>query len=94
MLKSILFSCSLILCSMVSLSQEVNIIPQPVELIKNPGSFTITPKTLLVVGDKADQPTAAFFNRYLMEHYGFKLAIVNNASTNCIKLKSVQNIEG
>ena len=94
MLKSFLFSCSLILCSMVSFSQEVNIIPQPVELIKNPGSFVITPKTVLVVGSKADQPSAAFFNRYLMEHYGFKLQIVANASTNYIQLKSVQNVKG
>ena len=94
MLKSFLFSCSLILCSMVSFSQEVNIIPQPVELIKNPGSFVITPKTVLVVGSKADQPTAAFFNLYLMEHFGFKLQIVTNASTNYIQLKSAQNVKG
>jgi hexosaminidase len=92
MIKSFFFS--ILLCSALSLAQEVKIIPQPREVIPNTGSFVISPKTNLVVADKADQATAAFFNKYLLEYYGFELAIVSNASKNSIVLKSLQSIDG
>ena len=94
MLKSFLFVGALFLYSAFSFAQEVNIIPQPVELIKNVGSFTITPKTILVVADKQDEASAEFLNNYLLTQYGFKLPVVKTATTNCIKLKSLQNIDG
>lgn len=92
MIKSFFFS--LLLCSAFSFAQEVKIIPQPAELITNTGSFVISPKTSLVVASKGDKASAAFFNTYLLEYYGFELAVVQKASKNSIVLKSIQNIDG
>jgi hexosaminidase len=92
MVKS--FLVSLLLCSAFSFAQEVKIIPQPTEVIPNTGSFVISATTKLVVADKMDKATAAFFNKYLREYYGFELAIVSNASKNSIVLKSLQSIDG
>nr|WP_315233571.1 beta-N-acetylhexosaminidase [uncultured Flavobacterium sp.] len=92
MIKSFFFS--LLLCSAFSFAQEVKIIPQPAELITNTGSFVISPKTSLVVANKGDKASAAFFNTYLLEYYGFELAVVQKASKNSIILKSIQNIDG
>lgn len=92
MIRSILFS--LLLCSVVSFGQEVNIIPQPVEVTTNAGSFVINPKTSLVVSNKMDAAAAAFLNEYLSDYYGFKLAVVKKATKNYIKFNSLKNIEG
>jgi hexosaminidase len=92
MVKSFFFS--FLLCSALSFAQEVKIIPQPAEVIINKGSFVISPKTNLVVADKADQVTAAFFNKYLLDYYGFELAVVQKATKNSIVLKSLQNSDG
>jgi hexosaminidase len=92
MVKSFFFS--FLLCSALSFAQEVKIIPQPAEVIINKGSFVISPKTNLVVADKADQVTAAFFNKYLLYYYGFELAVVQKATKNSIVLKSLQNSDG
>lgn len=92
MIRSILFS--LLLCSVVSFGQEVNIIPQPVEVTTNVGSFVINPKTSLVVSNKMDAAAAAFLNEYLSDYYGFKLAVVKKATKNYIKFNSLKNIEG
>ncbi|UFH36914.1 beta-N-acetylhexosaminidase [Flavobacterium acetivorans] len=92
MIRSILFS--LLLCSVVSFGQEVNIIPQPLEVTTNAGSFVINPKTSLVVSNKMDAAAAAFLNEYLSDYYGFKLAVVKKATKNYIKFNSLKNIEG
>jgi hexosaminidase len=47
-----------------------------------------------VVANKGDKATATFFNTYLLEYYGFELAVVQKASKNSIVLKSLQNIDG
>ena len=78
MVKSLLFS--LLLCSAISFAQEVKIIPQPVEVTKNVGSFVISPKTSLVVSSKIDEASASFLNLYLSDYYGFKLPIVKKAT--------------
>ena len=82
------FFISILLCSALSFAQEVNIIPQPVQVIKQNGNFIITPQTSLVVANKEDIATAAFLNKYLSDYYGFELAIVQKASNNFIKFKS------
>lgn len=92
MVKSFLFS--LLLCSTLSFAQEVNIIPQPVKVVKNAGNFVINAQTSLVVTNKEDNATAAFLNSYLSDYYGFKLAIAKKASKNYIKLGSLKNIAG
>jgi hexosaminidase len=92
MVKS--FFLSLLLCSTLSFAQEVNIIPQPVKVVKNAGSFLINPETNLVVVNKEDNVTAAFLNKYLSDYYGFVLPVVKKATKNYIKLTSQKNIEG
>jgi len=85
---------SLLLCSTLSFAQEVNIIPQPVQVTQNVGSFEINPQTSLVVTSKEDKSTADFLNKYLSDYYGFKLAIVKKADKNAIKLTSGKLIAG
>ncbi|MGQ7944296.1 beta-N-acetylhexosaminidase [Flavobacterium sp. WC2509] len=88
------FLLILLLCSTLSFAQEVNIIPQPVQVTRNTGTFVINPKTSLVVASDEDKPVAAFLNNYLSDYYGFKLPIVKKANKNSIELKSVNNITG
>jgi hexosaminidase len=88
------FFISILLCSALSFAQEVNIIPQPVQVIKQNGNFIITPQTSLVVANKEDIATAAFLNKYLSDYYGFELAIVQKASNNYIKFKSLKKVVG
>ncbi|PZX93006.1 beta-N-acetylhexosaminidase [Flavobacterium aquariorum] len=88
------FIVSLLLCSALSFAQEVNIIPQPVQVTRNTGNFVINTKTSLVVTSKEDKSTAAFLNKYLLDYYGFELPIVKKADKNSIKLKSGKHAEG
>jgi hexosaminidase len=92
MVKSFFFS--LLLCTTLSFAQEVNIIPQPVKVVRNTGSFVITSQTSLVVTNKEDNATAAFLNGYLSNYYGFVLPIAKKATKNYIRLTSQKNIEG
>jgi len=92
MVRSFLFS--LLLCSAISFAQEVKIIPQPVQVTTKSGSFVISPKTSLVVSNKIDDASASFLNEYLLNYYGFKLPIVNKASSDFIQFKSLKNITG
>lgn len=89
-----LFLFSLLLCSTISFAQEVKIIPQPVEVTTNIGSFVITPKTSLVVTSKIDAASASFLNLYLSDYYGFKLPIVKKATKDYIKFSSLKNVKG
>ena len=92
MVKSFFFS--LLLCTTLSFSQEVNIIPQPVKVVRNTGNFVITSQTSLVVTNKEDNATAAFLNKYLSDYYGFVLPVAKKAAKNYIKLTSQKNIGG
>jgi hexosaminidase len=53
----------------------VSIIPQPVSLKTKTGTFTLSKKTVLSVADEQDRKTAALFNEYLKQVYGFTLDI-------------------
>lgn len=88
------FIVSFLLCSVLSFAQEVNIIPQPVQVSKNTGSFIINTKTSLVVTNDEERNTAAFLNKYLKDYYGFELPIVKKSDKNCIKLKSLKGFQG
>ena len=54
---------------------EAEIIPKPVSLQQQAGSFTLTPQTALVVLADSLQNSAAFFNKYLEHYYGFTLEV-------------------
>jgi hexosaminidase len=88
------FLLTLLLCGVFSFAQEVKIIPQPVQVIINKGNFIISPNTSLVVANKQDGTTAAFFNEYLSDYYGFKLPIVKVSKKNSIQFNSHKNIDG
>ena len=92
MVKSFLFS--LLLCCTLSFAQEVNIIPQPVKVVKNAGSFVINAQTSLVAANKEDNASVAFLNAYLSDYYGFVLPVVKKATKNYIKLSSLKGIQG
>lgn len=83
-----------LLCNALSFAQEVNIIPQPIQVTISDGSFTINAKTSLVVTNDEDKNTVVFLNKYLKDYYGFELPIVKKADKNCIQLKSLKGIEG
>ena len=88
------FLLSLLFCCTLSFAQEVNIIPQPVQVVKNTGNFTINAQTSLVVANKEDNATAAFLNKYLSDYYGFTLPVSKKGSKNSIKLISKKNVDG
>lgn len=92
MVKSFLFS--LLFCNALAFAQEVKIIPQPVQVTTNVGSFVISPKTSIVVSNKIDDATASFLNIYLSDYYGFKLPIVKKATKDYIKFSSLKNVKG
>lgn len=76
-----------------SYAQTVSIIPQPVSLEQHKGAFIITKNTALVVTDAGDQSSAAFFNSYLKQVYGFQLAIKDKATTGSIILSTRKFIQ-
>lgn len=92
MVKSFLFA--FLLCSTFTFGQQINIIPQPLEVVKNSGNFVIDSKTSLVVINKEDTATATFLNNYLATYYGFKLNVVQKATKNAIILLSQKNNVG
>jgi hexosaminidase len=60
----------------ISRSQElINIIPQPVEIIrpKTVAHFTITSGTTIVLNSNALENSAHFINDYLLQFYNFRL---------------------
>ena len=67
-------------------AQTVNIIPKPVSLTVQKGSFGLSKKTTIAVQDEGDRNAAAFLNDYLQRYYGFKLDIDKQEGNNYIRL--------
>ncbi|MHC2992390.1 hypothetical protein OB13_12620 [Pontibacter sp. HJ8] len=80
----------LILATTASLAQNISIIPQPVFMKAQQGTFTLGEKTVLVVRDKNDRKAADFLNDYLQQYYGLKLDVRKRASRNYIRLSTRQ----
>lgn len=78
----------LILLSITTYAQELNIIPQPVKMVRTTGTFLLSSKTQLLVTDEEEKASAAFFNDYLKRYYGFSLKTVSKASSNFIRLST------
>ena len=64
----------------------VSVIPQPVHIAAGEGQFLISPETVLVAKDSADQNAANFLNDYLQKGYGFTLPLSHNESENSIRI--------
>ena len=75
-----------IFISSLSFSQimnDVNIIPQPVEMkVHHNSKFTITKNTVLILEGSGLEKSAVFFNDYLQQFYGFKLKISKKSNGN------------
>jgi hexosaminidase len=86
----ILLNCFLFITlqSQINNRQIVSIIPQPVSLKVNIGSFRLDKTTILVVKDPGDKPSADFFNDYLQDIYGVRLNISNSAKKNFISIST------
>jgi len=70
-----LLSLLAILISFTLAAQEISIIPQPADIRKNPGNFTLNRSTVIVIAKKEDERSANFLNDYLQKYYGFRLKI-------------------
>jgi hexosaminidase len=68
-----------LLISVFTQAQDVNIIPKPTKLETQPGSFTITPSTKIILAKTGLEKSANFLNDYLQKLYGFRLQVANNA---------------
>jgi hexosaminidase len=69
-------------------TQIISIIPQPVSVTVNKGSFRLDNHTVLVVKDSGDRSSADFFNTYLEKNYGFRLPVSEAAKKNFIVLST------
>jgi hexosaminidase len=69
-------------------AQNVSIIPQPVSIRTQAGTFTISTKTSVTATDPQDKKGVDFLNSYLEEFYGFKLDTNGQNKTNYIRLIS------
>lgn len=87
MIKKKLNALLVLLCLACGIeAQTVNITPVPVKTVVQPGTFTISKATVLVLNDEAEKGTADFLNAYLNEVYGFSLQVTKAASSNYIRL--------
>ena len=86
-------SAVLLLVSSAGFTQQINIIPKPVSIKINPGTFGLSSKTKLILNDSGEKNTADFLNDYLQKFYGFKLEIVKEAKTNYIRFNTLRFIK-
>ena len=84
---------ALLLVTQQLFSQSVSIIPQPVSVRIQKGSFALNNKTVLVAKDAGDLNTARLFNTYLQQVYGFQLEINHTASKNFINFTTLKFIK-
>ncbi len=61
-------------------AQEINIIPKPSKLETQPGNFTVTANTPIVLLGTGLEKSAGFLNDYLQKFYGFQLKISKGSS--------------
>jgi hexosaminidase len=74
-------------------SSAQQIIPQPVSMRTFGGSFSITKTTVLIAKDAEDKKSAIFFNDYLQQVYGFRVAVNKSASKNFIQFNTLRFIK-
>lgn len=78
--------CFLILLFSINVfSQQLNIIPKPVNIVLQNGKYTITPKTKIIAATE-NVKLLSYINDYLLSNYGYKLMVANKLNENGIKL--------
>lgn len=83
----------LALCIHQAVAQDVSIIPQPVNIEKGKGEFTITKETVITASNDDDRRAARFLNEYLQSVFGFSLDIDRKEGKNYIRLITRQFIK-
>ncbi|MBL7742775.1 MAG: family 20 glycosylhydrolase [Chitinophagaceae bacterium] len=87
---SLLFPC--ILLRLLISAQPTNIIPRPVEVKPATGSFSLSASTVIIVTNGVDDNSAGFLNSYLKLYYGLSLKKEKTATSNYIRLTTVQTL--
>ena len=77
----------------ISATAQLNLIPQPVKTTIGTGKFQISKNTVLLVSDEMEKNSAAFFNNYLQQYYGFTLPVKSEAKSNFIRLTTRRFIQ-
>ncbi|MGE5106337.1 MAG: family 20 glycosylhydrolase [Sphingobacteriales bacterium] len=75
-----------VLTAFIAKSQQLLIIPQPVETAVQKGKFILSPATVIVMSDELQEPSVDFLNSYLKTYYSFSLKTAKQAKANFIKL--------
>lgn len=70
------------------MAQSASIIPQPEKITERKGFFLLSEKTVIIVPNSADRPSADFLNEYLKKFYGFSLKIQQLAQKNYIRIST------
>ena len=88
-MKKIFSFLFLVLVAGATAAQVPAIIPQPVQLQPGKGFFLLNARTRIVAADEEDRRSAALFNLYLQEVYGFQLGIAEQGNVkNGIRLST------
>ncbi len=85
----------LISANVKSQNQEIAILPKPVELTQQKGSFKLNSKTIIIVNNKETAGRdAEIFNQYLSKYYGKSLEVSQDLTlkTKAIKIFDVHDI--
>lgn len=90
-MKKLFFVFVFFSISLLVFAQEVNIVPKPVSLKVNDGTFAITPETKIVFTQNELSKSADFLNSYLQKFYGFKLNSAKTATSSNVILLSNNN---
>ncbi|MES2003429.1 MAG: beta-N-acetylhexosaminidase [Bacteroidota bacterium] len=61
-------------------AQEISLVPQPSQLTKLTGTFTITPATQIILAESSLSKSAEFLNDYLQHFYGFRLQVSKSSN--------------
>ncbi|MGH2645853.1 MAG: beta-N-acetylhexosaminidase, partial [Chitinophagaceae bacterium] len=81
----VLLSSAQLLFAQQNNSPVVSIIPEPVSLVQQSGSFTITPSTTIYLAGKDLERSSTYFNEYLQKYYGFHLKVKKVKDANEIR---------
>jgi len=65
-----------LLTATIGQAQEISIIPMPSKLETQPGSFTITASSQIILAESGLEKSAQFLNDYLQKFYGFRLQVI------------------
>src|ERR1700710_320010 len=77
----------LVCCQASVMSQSINIIPMPQQIVVKTGTITISPTTV-IVADEGEKNSINFLNDYLKNCYGFTLKKAKSATSNFIHLST------